>query len=247
MSAITLPEFLRLVSPSQCNIFAYNQKLVEMIVDGRDRVFEGAVVLDAGAGARLNHFRHQVRVARCVVGVDLAYDDLRVNCDVDARVVGDVERLPFQSGAFGCILSVDVVEHLDNPAAFFREAARCLRPGGTLIVCTPNLLGYKNLIAYLLPRPLLDLAWRKLRGRPSQPYRTYYRSNTLRRIRRLGMAAGLTVEQANYLNEISHFFYPHWILCVLAYLYGRLLERLHLGILLNYMVCVLRKGQFVAL
>ena len=241
MSAITLPEFLRLVSPSQCNIFAYNQKLVEMIVDGRDRVFEGAVVLDAGAGARLNHF------ARCVVGVDLAYDDLRVNCDVDARVVGDVERLPFQSGAFGCILSVDVVEHLDNPAAFFREAARCLRPGGTLIVCTPNLLGYKNLIAYLLPRPLLDLAWRKLRGRPSQPYRTYYRSNTLRRIRRLGMAAGLTVEQANYLNEISHFFYPHWILCVLAYLYGRLLERLHLGILLNYMVCVLRKGQFVAL
>ena len=54
MSEITLAEFLGFAS--QDNVFAYNQKLVEMIFDGMDHIFEGAVVLDAGAGAHFKHF-----------------------------------------------------------------------------------------------------------------------------------------------------------------------------------------------
>jgi 2-polyprenyl-3-methyl-5-hydroxy-6-metoxy-1,4-benzoquinol methylase len=240
MTPIPLTEFLSLAR--QQNVYGYNLKLVDKVFEGAGNLFTGAVVLDAGAGTRLKHFRRQLHDANCVVGIDMAHADLRLNRDLDASTVGDIEQLPFQPQSFECIVSVDAVEHLEYPDAFFHEAARCLKPGGRLIVCTPNLLGYKNLITYASPRPLLDLAWRILRGRPGQPHRTYYRSNTARRIRQIGATAGLTVEQTHFLNEVSHFFYPHFVLSVLAYLYGRGLELLRFDGLLNYMVCVLRKA-----
>src|SRR6266511_2907810 len=45
---IQLAEFLGLVR--QRNVYAYNLKLVDMIFDGVEHLFDGAVVLDAGAG-----------------------------------------------------------------------------------------------------------------------------------------------------------------------------------------------------
>ncbi len=241
MAAVTLGEFRELVR--QGKVHTYNQRLVEVSADFPARMFLEADVLDAGAGRRRKHFGSQLALARRIVGVDIALDDLRANHDVDAPVVGDLERLPFRSASFDCVISVDVVEHLAEPAAFFREAARCLRPNGLLVLCTPNLLGYKNLVARVLPRSFLDLAWRRLKGRPEQPHRTFYRSNTLRQIRRLGSDAGLNLERATHLDEISHFCYPYPALSTLAYLYGRLLAGLRLGILLNYIVCVLRKPK----
>lgn len=240
MTTVNLAEFVNLAE--QRDVFAYNLKLIDSLFDSVDHIFQGATVLDAGAGTRLKHFRRQLSDARRVIGVDSAYGDLRANTDVDAGAVGNMERLPFQAAAFRCILAVDAVEHLKHPEAFFREAARCLQPGGRLIICTPNLLGYKNMITFLLPRPLLDLAWRVIKRRPGQPHRTYYRANTLGQIRRIATAVGMIVEQAQYVNEVSHFFYPYPALSISAYLYGRGLERLGLRVLLNYMVCVLRKN-----
>jgi 2-polyprenyl-3-methyl-5-hydroxy-6-metoxy-1,4-benzoquinol methylase len=40
--------------------------------------------------------------------------------------------------AFDVIMSVEVIEHLENPRAIFREFFRLLRPGGGLILTTPN-------------------------------------------------------------------------------------------------------------
>lgn len=239
MIDVNLADFKSLVR--QGKVFAYNQQLVAASLGISDPFFQAADVLDAGAGRRIKHFGSQLRQAERLVGIDVAYDDLRVNRDIGEPVVGDLERLPFQRESFDCVISVDVVEHLSDPASFFQEAARCLRPNGVLILCTPNLLGYKNLIARALPRPVLDSAWRYFKGRPEQPHRTYYRCNTVGQVRRLGQSAGLLIDHSHHLNEISHFCYPYPALSWLSYLYGRLLSVLRLGFLLNYIVCVLRK------
>lgn len=48
------------------------------------------------------------------------------------------EALPAEDGAFDVAVSVDVQEHLENPGAFLRELVRITRPGGHVVVTTPN-------------------------------------------------------------------------------------------------------------
>ena len=49
-----------------------------------------------------------------------------------------VPPLPFGDGEFDCVITFQVIEHIGNDAEFVREIHRVLRPGGRLIVTTPN-------------------------------------------------------------------------------------------------------------
>ncbi len=40
--------------------------------------------------------------------------------------------------SFGSVTAFDVIEHFDSPVAFFESAGRFVRPGGRLILTTPN-------------------------------------------------------------------------------------------------------------
>ncbi|MBI4623787.1 MAG: methyltransferase domain-containing protein [Verrucomicrobia bacterium] len=53
-----------------------------------------------------------------------------------AYVVDDDSRVPERDGLFDLVLSTQVAEHVANPACYFREALRLLRPGGRFVVTT---------------------------------------------------------------------------------------------------------------
>ncbi len=48
------------------------------------------------------------------------------------------DKLPYADGAFDRIVCIDVHEHVDEPSIISGETARVLKPGGQLIVTTPN-------------------------------------------------------------------------------------------------------------
>ncbi len=50
------------------------------------------------------------------------------------------EPLPFRAKSFDVVLSREGIEHLENQAGFMRECARVLRPGGRLVLTTPNVM-----------------------------------------------------------------------------------------------------------
>jgi SAM-dependent methyltransferase len=48
--------------------------------------------------------------------------------------------LPFRDGSFDTVVSIEGIEHFENQSAFLRECARVMRPGGRLVLTTPNIL-----------------------------------------------------------------------------------------------------------
>ncbi len=58
--------------------------------------------------------------------------------------------LPFADGAFDCVLSMEGIEHFENQAAFVRECSRVLRPGGLLIITTPNVMHISGRLSHFM-------------------------------------------------------------------------------------------------
>jgi SAM-dependent methyltransferase len=67
------------------------------------------------------------------------------------RLQGDLNRyLPYKNNVFDKIISVEGIEHIENPTALIREFSRILKIGGDLILTTPNILNIRSRIKFLL-------------------------------------------------------------------------------------------------
>jgi SAM-dependent methyltransferase len=53
-------------------------------------------------------------------------------------------RLPFEDASFDATVSIEVIEHVEDSFAFLRELARVTKPGGRVIVTTPNVLNLSS-------------------------------------------------------------------------------------------------------
>ena len=58
--------------------------------------------------------------------------------------------IPVPDHSYNFVISTEVIEHLENPRAAFREFYRLLRPGGILIVTTPNQESMRSLAGLLM-------------------------------------------------------------------------------------------------
>ncbi|HEY4682681.1 MAG TPA: methyltransferase domain-containing protein [Candidatus Acidoferrales bacterium] len=82
-----------------------------------------------------------------------------VACDVDPQKFhaagvrfcrADISReLPFASGSFDYVTCLESIEHLENQFDFMRECARVLRPGGKILITTPNIAGLASRVKFL--------------------------------------------------------------------------------------------------
>jgi SAM-dependent methyltransferase len=78
--------------------------------------------------------------ARPVAGTDLSEHVLRWVVDRDdppAVLESLAERLPFADRSASTLISMDVIEHLDDDVVALREYRRLLRPGGVLFLTVP--------------------------------------------------------------------------------------------------------------
>jgi SAM-dependent methyltransferase len=75
-----------------------------------------------------------------VVGADL-FPPAGANTGTARWVRADCNTpLPFRTATFDAVLSREGIEHFENQAGFIRECARVLKPGGRMVITTPNVM-----------------------------------------------------------------------------------------------------------
>jgi SAM-dependent methyltransferase len=61
-------------------------------------------------------------------------------------------RLPFEDESVDVVLAGEIIEHIVDTESFLREIRRVLRPGGAVVLSTPNILWWKHRVALLAGR-----------------------------------------------------------------------------------------------
>ena len=106
------------------------------------------------------------------------------------------EALPLVEASFDCVLMSEVIEHLEAPEVSLREAGRVLRPGGRLLVTTPN---YRSFW------PLMEWAVDRLNMAPKMGGEQHISRFHPASLRKLLVGLGLTVEYFGSIYNLSPF------------------------------------------
>ena len=103
-----------------------------------------AIVLEAGAGEGYGADL-LARSARRVIALDYDAAAVRHAATAYPRLAvtrGNLATLPLADAAVDVVANLQVIEHLWDQPGFVAECARVLRPGGTLVMTTPNRLTF---------------------------------------------------------------------------------------------------------
>jgi 2-polyprenyl-3-methyl-5-hydroxy-6-metoxy-1,4-benzoquinol methylase len=101
---------------------------------------ENRSILDIGCGLGMyvDKFR---RFSDDVHGVDVDPEKIvQASQWLPNLQVAPAEHLPYEDSRFDVILLNEVIEHVDDDLLTIREAYRCLKPGGHIIIYAPNRL-----------------------------------------------------------------------------------------------------------
>lgn len=109
--------------------------LIETLLPSLD----GLRLLDAGCGAGA-YVRALAGRGADAKGIECNQEKL-ASVQTSPRIsFGDIERTEFDAASFDAVLLNEVLEHVPDDAAALREMHRLLRPGGALLVFSPNRL-----------------------------------------------------------------------------------------------------------
>ena len=122
----------------------------------RDTLGSEARIADVGAGR--GHFSRALSERLRDMG--LTPVDHLVPCDMcpehfqvpelECLPVAPDGCLPFADASMDAVVSIEVIEHVEDQFAFLRELARVTKPGGLVIVTTPNVLNLNSRVRNLV-------------------------------------------------------------------------------------------------
>jgi 2-polyprenyl-3-methyl-5-hydroxy-6-metoxy-1,4-benzoquinol methylase len=116
------------------------------------------------------------------------------------------EKLPYSDNSIDLIFAGEVIEHLIDTDTFIHELYRCLKPGGFLLITTPNLVSIENRLRILFG---VYPVWVDYRLQGSGHVRTYTPSVLRKQLRAFGFKIRKTTGNwvplipQRFLNDIQ--------------------------------------------
>jgi len=154
---------------------------------GGGKLLAGARVLEIGCGSGDFAAWLAEGGADAVTGQDLSSVAIadangRFQLDNLTFAVGDIENIAYPAESFDLVVSCETIEHVLSPPKAISELARVLRPGGVLLLTTPNYMSITGL--HRVFREATGRKWDE-GGQPIAHWTVLPR--TLRWIRRAGL------------------------------------------------------------
>jgi 2-polyprenyl-3-methyl-5-hydroxy-6-metoxy-1,4-benzoquinol methylase len=148
-------------------------------------------VFDAGCGNGNYIIDEHKKLIKFAAGMDSDKASTAKNISLDEIKFGNLEKITYSDKSFEVVTSLWVAEHLKNPKIVFKEIFRVLKPGGLLLVATPNAKCWLLKIKQLLGQSVNNYVVKKLYGRAEEDvFPAYYRANTVNEMTKLLEGAG---------------------------------------------------------
>ena len=152
MTAVSSTERIGVEERARQSLGRSETAIYEMVARAlKEHGAAGGTLVDVGCGT--GNLRSFVRAAFAhYVGVDvLRYDGFPG--EAEFRLVDlDTGRAPLPDNYADAVAAIETIEHLENPRAFMRELVRLCRPGGWVMVTTPNQLSLLSLLTLLFKK-----------------------------------------------------------------------------------------------
>lgn len=106
------------------------------------RLAEGKAVLDCACGTGYGLEMYAAAGAAAVTGVDVDPEAVEIAKGrygkAAAVLQGDLGKLPLEDDSFDLVTCFETIEHVENAEQGIAELRRVLKPGGILIISSPN-------------------------------------------------------------------------------------------------------------
>lgn len=121
-------------------------------------------LLDIGCadGSYINYLKNKFEFD--VYGIDVSADAIKKSQKkgLKTKRVNVENGIPFENNSFDIVTCSEVIEHVYDTDFLIQEISRILKPNGTLIITTPNLVSLTNRILILLGKyPLFVPEYKK--------------------------------------------------------------------------------------
>ncbi|HLH09855.1 MAG TPA: methyltransferase domain-containing protein [Terriglobales bacterium] len=108
-------------------------------------------VLDFGAGiGSLSEKLFSLQRFESVHAIDLLPHPAEISEGIHWTSSDLNDKVPYANNSFDTVVAAEVFEHLENPRFVARELFRVLRPGGTLLLTTPNNESWRSLLSLVV-------------------------------------------------------------------------------------------------
>lgn len=183
---------------SKMNMYDTNKRLSVIFHELLNEDLSGKKLLDAGCGTGW-FSRKAVERGAVVTSMDIGQkllNEVQKKCSSNC-VAGSILEIPFSNNTFDIVVSSEVIEHTPAPLEAITELHRVLKPGGILILTTPNKLWFFSI-------------WiaNKLKLRPYDGFENWISWQTLKRE---AIRNGFKVEKMvgiHLFPFVSPLFYP---------------------------------------